>query len=74
MVGKDVRRIREKLEMDRDGFAEFLCLSGYNALMNIENGYRRPGKFVLRFLYYLDSLSNTKAKGLIKDLSEHEYK
>lgn len=74
MVGKDVRRIREGLEMDRDEFAEFLCLSSYNALMNIETDYRRPSKFVIRFLRYLDSVSKKNAKVLIEELKRHEPK
>lgn len=74
MVGKEIRDLREHLKMERKEFAEFICLSSYNALMNVENGYRNPNKFTIRFLRYLSSLPKTKALVLIEELKKHETK
>lgn len=74
MKPEDIRRIREKFNMDRHQFAEFLCLAGYRSLMQIEHGTRNPAKFVIRFLRYLDSLPKHKALGLIEELNRHEPK
>ena len=74
MKGSEVRRIREGLELSRDDFAELLCLSSYNSIMNIETDFRRPSKFTIKFLRYLDSLSKTKAIGIIEELNRHDYK
>lgn len=60
--------------MTREEFAELLCLSGYNAVMNIENGYRNPSKFTIRFLRYLSSLPKNRAMALIEELKKHEPK
>lgn len=68
----DIRSIREDFGMTREEFAELLCLSGYNAMMNIENGYRNPSKFTARFLRYLSSLPRQKALVLIEELKKHE--
>ncbi|MBX3115690.1 MAG: helix-turn-helix transcriptional regulator [Fimbriimonadaceae bacterium] len=74
-MGKlDVRGIREDFEMTREEFAELLCLSSYNAVMNIENGYRNPSKFTIRFLRYLSSLPRARALILIEELKKHEPK
>ncbi|NJL25374.1 MAG: helix-turn-helix transcriptional regulator, partial [Calothrix sp. SM1_5_4] len=69
-----VRSIREDFEMTREEFAELLCLSSYNAVMNIENGYRNPSKFTVRFLRYLSSLPRQKALVLIEELKKHAPK
>lgn len=72
MEAEEVRRIREKLEMTREEFADLLCLSGYRTMMNIETGFRKPAKFTIRVLRYIDSLSKPKAKDFIKELSRHD--
>ncbi len=72
MKSEELKRIREKLDMNRDDLAQLLCLSGYQAMMNIETGFRRPSKLAIRLLRYLDSLPKTKALALIEDLKRHD--
>lgn len=74
MTGNEIKRIREKLDMTRDDLAELLCLSGYQAMMNIETDFRKPSKLAIRLLRYLESLPKTKAKVLIEELNRHEPK
>lgn len=74
MESNEVRRIREKLELSREDFAEILCLSGYGAYANIENNIRKPSKLTIRLLRYLDSLSKTRALNFIEEFSCHETK
>ncbi len=69
---EEIRRIREGLDMDRNELASLLCLSGYQAMMNIETGFRKPSKLAIRLLRHLNSLPPTKARALIKDLLSHE--
>ena len=72
MTGKDFRNIREELGFSREEFAEFLCLSSYNAVMNIEIDFRKPSKFTAKVLKYLDSLPKNKAIALIEEMNNHE--
>lgn len=74
MKSNEIRRIREKLELSREEFAEFLCLSGYGAYANIENDIRKPSKLTIRLLRYLDSLSKSHAKDFIAEFICHETK
>lgn len=74
MIGDEIRSLREDYGMTREEFAELLCLSSYNAMMNIENGYRNPSKFTIRFLRYLSSLSKSKAKVFIEEIKKYEPK
>lgn len=74
MNGEEVRQIREKLGLTREEMAEFLCLAGYQSIMNIETGFRQPSKFSAKVLSYLDSISRNKATGLIEELNRHEPK
>lgn len=74
MKSSEVRRIREKLELSREDFAEVLCLSGYGAYANIENDIRKPSKLTIRLLRYLDSLSKNRALDFIEEFSRHEIK
>lgn len=72
MKPEELRKIREELGLNRNELAELLCLSGYQAMMNIETGFRRPSKLAIRLIRYLDSLSKAKAKVLIEELLKHE--
>ncbi len=74
MKAEEVRRIRERMGMDRTEFAELLCLSGYGAYQNIETGFRRPSKLAIRFLRYLDALPTQKAKAFIEEFRKHKLK
>ncbi len=72
MNGKEIKEIREKLGMTREEFAHFLCLSGYQAMMNIETDFRKSSKFTMKFLRYLDDLSKIKAQTLIEEINKHD--
>ncbi|HXH30978.1 MAG TPA: hypothetical protein VNJ01_09215 [Bacteriovoracaceae bacterium] len=74
MDGEEVRSIREKLGLTRDEFSEFLCIAGYQSMMNIETGFRKPGKFTAKVLRHLESLSRLKAVALIKEMNAHDIK
>lgn len=74
MKGKEVQEIREKLGFDRHEFAEYLCLSGYRTMMNIETDFRKPSKLTMRLLRYLDSQSKKKALEFLEEFSGHEAK
>jgi DNA-binding transcriptional regulator YiaG len=74
MKAEEIKRIREDLDMSRDELAELLCLSGYQAMMNIETDFRRPSKLAIRLLRYLDSLPRAKALAFIEELKRHEPK
>jgi DNA-binding transcriptional regulator YiaG len=74
MNSKEFKQIREDLEMSREQFAELLCLAGYDSIMNIEIGFRKPNKLAIRVLRYLDSIPKSKAKNFIEELKRHEPK
>lgn len=74
MKAEEIKRIREDLDLSRDGLAELLCLSGYQAMMNIETDFRRPSKLAIRLLRYLDSLPKAKALAFIEELKRYEPK
>lgn len=68
MDGDEVKRIREKLGMTREEFAEFLCLSGYRTMINIETDFRQPSKLAIRLLRYLDGQQKRKLRSLLRSL------
>lgn len=72
MKGEEVKRIREKLGMTREEFAELICLAGYNSVMNIETDFRNAGKLTAKLLRYIDSLSKTKVQSFIEEINRHD--
>lgn len=62
----EMKRIREKLGLSREEFAEVFGLSGYKAVSNIELGYRRPSKLTMILLRALDSLPPARAQDLLE--------
>lgn len=72
MIPNEVRKIREQLKMTPEEFAYFLGLSGYGSVMNIENGIRRPNKFAIKVLLFLNSLPIAKAKKLIEEINKFD--
>ena len=74
MKGKDVREIREKLGLSAEQFAEFLCLAGYQSVMNIESDFRKPSKLAIRLLRYLDDQQKKKALEFIEEFRGYEPK
>jgi DNA-binding XRE family transcriptional regulator len=65
MTSEEFRRVRLKLEMTQDQFAELLGMSGKQAISNIETGLRNPGSLTGLILGVLDSLSKRKAEELV---------
>jgi len=74
MDGEEVRRIREKLGMTREEFADLLCLSGYRTMMNIETDFRRPSKLAIRLLRFLDDKQKKKALEFIEEIKSYDSK
>lgn len=74
MDGVEIKRIREKLGMTREEFAEFLCLSGYRTMMNIETDFRKPSKLTVRLLRYLDGQQKKKAMSFIEEFTGYDPK
>lgn len=72
MKGVEVREIREKLGLDREQFAELLCLSGYQAMMNIETDFRKPSKLTVRFLRFIDDQPKKKALKFIDNFNGYK--
>ena len=58
--------------MTREEFAEFLCLSGYRTMMNIETDFRKPSKLAIRLLRYLDGQQKTKVAEFIEEFKGYE--
>lgn len=74
MKGKDVRLIREKLDLSVEEFADLLCLAGYQSVMNIESDFRKPSKLAIRLLRYLDDQQKKKALEFIEEFKGYEPK
>lgn len=72
MDGEEIKTIREKLKLSRDEMSDFLCLSGYQSMTNIETNFRKPSKFTAKILRYLDSIPKNKACALIEEINRHE--
>ncbi len=73
MSGAEMRRIREKLGLGREDFADLFGLSGYNAVMNIETDFRRPGKLTIILLRVLDKIPLSKAKKIIELMRKYGH-
>lgn len=67
----EIKVIRQRFDYSREEFAEVLCLSSFQSMANIESGFRKPSKLTVRFLRYLDSLSDARAKTFIKEFTAH---
>lgn len=72
MDGEAIRKVRDNLGMSRDEFAALLCLSGYQSIMNIETGFRKPNKLAIRLIRYLESIPMKRAKAFIDEFIKHE--
>lgn len=66
MKADEFKRIRMKLEMNQEQFAELLGLSGFKAVSNIETGVRNPSRLTAIILGVLDSLPKRKAEELVE--------
>ncbi len=74
MKAEEFQRIREKLELDREQFAEVFGLAGYKSVSNIENGIRNPSKLTIILLRTLDAIPLKRAHDIIELLRRHGNK
>jgi len=63
---EEFRKVRMKLEMRQEDFADLLGMSGKQAISNIETGLRKPGTLVAIILRVLDALPTRKAQELVE--------
>jgi DNA-binding transcriptional regulator YiaG len=72
MNGNQFKSARERLELSQTELAGVLCLSGKQAVSNIETGLRNPGKLtatVLRVLIELPAKRSKELQELLVSLS-----
>lgn len=74
MNTKEFKAIRNKLELDREEMAQFLGLSGYMAISNIEIGLRNPNKLAVKLLRYLNSMTLHNAQKVIEEINKFQTK
>ncbi len=74
MKADEFKRIRMKLEMNQEQFAELLGLSGFKAVSNIETGVRNPSRLTAIILGVLDSLPKREAEELVELMQKHGAK
>lgn len=70
MNGSEIKRIRTKLGMTQDQFADLLGMSSKQTICNIETDLRNAGSLVVIILGVLDDLPEKKAKELIELMLE----
>ena len=66
MNGKEFKRIREKLGLERSDLADVFGMSGYMAISNIENGSRNPGPVLVVVMKTLDAVPLKRAQEIIE--------
>lgn len=71
MRGSEFKAIRERLGLSQEDLAMLLCLSGKQAVSNIETGFRNPSKLSAVLMRVFDSLSDAKFKELKSLLLKH---
>lgn len=71
MNGSQFKGIRERLKLSQEELATVLCLSGKQAVSNIETGFRNPSKLSAVLMLVFDSLSDAKFKELKALILKH---
>lgn len=71
MNGLEFKAIRERLDLSQDELAVLLCLSGKQAVSNIETGFRNPSKLSAVLMLVFDGLSDAKFKELKSLILKH---
>ena len=64
----EFKKVRMKLNMSQQQFADLLGMSGKQAISNIETGLRKPGTLVGIILRVLDALPKRKAEELVEQM------
>ncbi len=75
MNGNEFKKIRERLELSQSELAELLCYSSKQAISNVEQGSKKPGRLVstlMRVFVSLPEKRSLELRSLIKELLEHE--
>jgi transcriptional regulator with XRE-family HTH domain len=64
MTGSEFKAIRESMGLSQDQLAEILCLSGKQAVSNIETEFRKPGALIAVLMRLFVELSEKRSKEL----------
>lgn len=64
MTGIQFKAIREKLQLSQEELAQLLCLSGKQAISNIETGFRNPSKLTMVLMEAFVKLPEKRSKEL----------
>jgi DNA-binding transcriptional regulator YiaG len=64
MKGTEFKDIREQLGLSQDELADVLCLSGKQAVSNIETEFRNPSKLTAVLMRVFATLSQRRSKEL----------
>jgi DNA-binding transcriptional regulator YiaG len=64
MTGNEFKSIREELELNQDQLAEVLCISGKQAVSNIETGFRNPSKLMATIMRVFVELPERRSREL----------
>lgn len=62
--GNEFKAIREELGLSQEELAEVLCLSGKQAVSNVETGLRNPGKLMSAVMQVFVELPHRRSKEL----------
>lgn len=68
MTPTEIKRIRSKLKIDEELFAELFGLSSPSVLVDIENSSVKPAGIIITMLGLLDSLPEKDADTLIEGM------
>jgi len=64
VTGIQFKAIREKLQLSQEELAQLLCLSGKQAISNIETGFRNPSKLTMVLMEAFVKLPEKRSKEL----------
>ena len=71
IVALEIKRIRNKLGLTQEEFAELFGLAGKNTVSNIETGFRNPNPTITLMLGLLDKLPRKRSIELLKQMIAH---
>ena len=69
MTGSEFKAIREELGLSQELLAEVLCLSGKQAVSNIETEFRNPSKLLTVLMRVFIELPDKRSKELREHLA-----
>ena len=74
VTSNEFKKVRVKLNMNQEQFADLLGMSSKQAISNIETGLRKPGTLVGIILRVLDALPLRKAQELAEQMLKEGQK